>query len=232
MTTNDFRGTPGGDPSRRPPMVDVFWNCETCGVEDSIQTRKPKSITVPRFCNSYCEDRQYESQARKMVAQRLNRTLPASELLPSGIFRSIVKYAGLISTAEKKLSNVIVTRVFCPHCETIGEHYRGISDAIRRQGGDHFCSANCAQSSRAKLPAGNVCRNPFKKRFENEVDAIVAAESANEALVKDGEEKMVHYFCGCGQWHFGHTSKAVAEEQAMSARNALMGILKGMLAER
>lgn len=224
--TKEFKGVAGGDPSRMPPMVDVEWSCKHCNKVSIIQTRRPKGVTFPDYCSPVCEDLSFEGLARKMVKTRLNDTLPEAHLLRSGIFRSVVKYGTLLERAEIKISLVVRTYAICPHCKKNGVHFRDSRDKSTQR--ISFCSANCAQSAKAKLPEGIICANPLKKRFNSEAEAEVAVASANTELVSEGEEKMIAYACICGKWHFGHQSKADAENSAMTARNSLKTLLNNV----
>lgn len=225
--SKEFKGQPGGDPSRMPPMVELEWSCKTCGKTDTIQTRKPKSVTIPEYCGATCSDLQYEPEARELVLTRLGAELPETHLISSGVFRSVVKYGNLLTLAEKSPSRVIAFDVLCPQCNETTTHYRSKNEAPRK--GKHFCSATCGQSSRAKLPVGISCRNAFKKRFSTEAEAVEAVTLANIELAQGDKEDMVAYACTCGSWHFGHLSKAIAEKQAMAARDALKDMLTAVL---
>lgn len=221
--TNEFKGMAGGDPSRMPPMVNIEWSCKVCGKAEVIQTRRPRAITIPDHCSALCEDLQHEGNAREIVRTRLNMKLPEAHLLRSGVFRSIVKYGTMLEQVEKNIKSVNRSYAVCPHCKKNAEHFRDVRDKSTKR--IAFCSANCAQSAKAKLPSGVVCANTTKKKFDTGVEAEAAVASANAELVSEGEEKMIAYACVCGKWHFGHQSKADAEDLAMSARNALKELL-------
>lgn len=225
--SKEHKGQKGGDPSRIPPLIDVKWACETCDKVTVAQTRRPKAYTAPRFCGATCEDLQFEDEARAIVLARLGRELPVAELISAGVFRSIVKYGVLLNLAETKPSDVVVAHAVCPQCGQRASHYRSVFELPRQ--GNQFCTASCAQSHRAKLPAGVSCRSAFKKRFATEQEAHEAATLANAELNQHGENAMNAYLCTCNQFHFGHLTKAIAEQQAMSARDDLKGLFKDLL---
>lgn len=228
MTTNEFKGQRGGDPSRMPPIVELPWSCKVCGKNAVFSTRRPEHAVLPVHCSARCKDLEHEGYARALVRERFGATLPDSELLRIGVFSSIQKYGRLLEAAEKNPKSVIVTKSKCPHCRVSVETYRNAGD--KQSNRPTFCSANCAQSAKAKMPKGEICANPQKKVFATEEEAIVAVDSANAELIPDGEEKMVAYKCICNKFHFGHLSKALAEENALGSRNKIKALLKASLA--
>lgn len=227
-TTNEFKGQRGGDPSRMPPMVDIHWSCTVCGKPDVLQTRRPQHTITPEHCSARCKDLQHEAYARELIQQRFNKCLPSADLLRIGVFSSIAKYGRLLESAEKNRNSVVLTKAKCPHCRISVEIYRYSTE--KQSNRPTFCSANCAQSAKAKMPKGEICANPQKKKFDTEADALIAVAKANSELVTEGEEPMVAYKCICSQFHFGHESKAIAEDNALASRNAIKNLLKEIMA--
>lgn len=228
MTTADFKGQPGGDPSRRPPLTEVKYSCQSCGKMDSKMTFNPKKFTPPPYCSTPCKaSAQFEPLARMAVRTRLDKKLPAFHLVGTGIFRSICKYENLIRLAEKNPTKVQRYRTKCLQCEQTTDHYRESQHEHSKK--SYFCTAACGNSSKAGLPKGVSCPHPTKLRFATEAEAIEGVNAANSALVSNGEEEMVAYHCSCGVWHFGHLSKAIASDQITEARAGLIAILDDLI---
>lgn len=205
-------------------MVDLPWSCKVCGKDDVFQTRRPQHAVLPVHCSARCKDLEHEAYARTLVMERFGASLPAVDLLRIGVFSSIAKYGRLLESAETNPSSVIITRSKCPHCRVSVETYRYASE--KQSNRPTFCSANCAQSAKAKMPKGEVCANPQKKVFATEAEALAAVSQANAELVAEDEEQMVAYACMCKKFHFGHLSKALAEEDALGSRNKIKALLK------
>jgi len=228
MTTNQFKGQPGGDPSRMPPEVEVRYSCQNCGKAGTKKTRSPKKFTPPAFCGTACKTAgEYTPYARESVRKRLGKELPEFHLVGTGMFRSICKYETLIQLAEKNPHHVERYRTKCIQCGKYSNHYRSSLNFGSKR--SYVCTAACGNSNKAGLPLGVSCLHPTKLRFDTEAEAEVAVQNANNDLVAEGEEKMVAYHCQCGAWHFGHLSKALAGNAMIEARSELITILENLL---
>lgn len=225
METNKFKNIPGGDPSRRPPITTISWSCRGCHEEFSRDTRSPKGFNPPKSCSKRCEDLQFEPAAREIIRRRFNCEIPNIE--NRGIFRTIVRYDALINAAAKSKTSVTKRTYLCPQCGQNQEHYQIGKAPFDRKA--YYCSALCARSAQAKKPVGVVCKNSFKRSYPTQKEAAVAAQSANDALVADGEELMTEYLCTCEEWHFGHASKAKSEDEFLLIYAELKNVLKEIL---
>lgn len=226
--SEQFKGQPGGDPSRMPPMVEVKYSCQNCGKQGTKTTRSPKKFTPPAFCGTACKVAgEFTPFAREAVRKRLGKELPPFHLVGTGMFRSICKYENLIRLAEKDPQNVQRYSTKCIQCGKHTNHYRDSVHVGSKK--STACTAACGNSNKAGLPFGVSCENPTKLRFNTEAEAIEGVNAANAALVNAGEEQMVEYHCKCGAWHFGHMSKAVAGQEILAARSELVKILQHLI---
>lgn len=203
--SEDFKGIPGGDPSRRPPMAVVKYSCLECGKVQTRETTNPKHFNAPEGCSTPCLAAIARKRAMTLVKNILGEA-PETDAIPQSIADELLQMQEFVRLAKKK--SVRIVKINCAHCGHEAKKFvlHSVGNAKKHAG--RYCSWECRNSAAAKLPQGVVCRSPRKSAHSTLEESQKSAERLNAELLKRGDMEGVRpYECSCGQWHVGHGSK-------------------------
>jgi hypothetical protein len=201
-----FKGKPGGDPSRRPPLVSVVFNCLVCGKEGSAETRKPEFFVAPKTCSTECSSSLTRREAQDLIIETLGE-VPSHGSIPQNMAVELLAAQDWMKQAESgRVRKVSIT---CAHCGQPAYKFTHVT-ASNNKNVSRFCSGDCKESSLHGLPFGAICRSPRKAAQTTYAAAVEAATEMNIKLHLEGDTEGVQpYECACGNWHVGHRSKRI-----------------------
>lgn len=209
-----FKGLRGGDPSRRPPITVITFDCKICGQECSAETRKPEFFIVPATCSSECSSALIRKQAQAVILEFLGE-VPSEGSIPQKMaVELLVAHNWMVQAETGRVRRVEIT---CAHC---GKHADRFNHATspNNKNVSKFCSGDCKESSIHCLPSGVICRSPQKSSQSTLPEAVIAATEMNAKLLLEGDVEGVQpYECSCGKWHVGHRSKRIWLDAAREA---------------
>lgn len=211
-----FKGKQGGDPSRRPPVVEIIHHCQVCGKQGSSETRKPEFFTPPATCSSECSSTLTRMEAQNIIREILGDA-PERGSLPQKMAVELSAAYSWMKQAEA--GRVRTVQITCAHCGQPANRFTHAT-AQKTKNVSRFCSDDCKESSIHGLPFGVICRSPNKFSHATLPEAITVSTDMNTQLLLEGDTEGVQpYQCSCGKWHVGHRSK---REWLDAARESLV----------
>lgn len=221
--TEDFKGVPGGDPSRMPKSVTVKFECKHCHKVAQVETRKPRGYTAPDYCSGTCKHDALTEVVRELLAERgyeidINWRAARAFAILYGKKRDL--FGQLSANPELIRQGKYAIRMFpCQHC---GTAFSRVVET-RLYNPARYCSEACRGSSRGKLPFGLICHSPYKKMSgETREDMEATLATVNKELAEEGDtEGLIAYSCTCGKWHAGHDSRREWDEQSLALMDDL-----------
>jgi hypothetical protein len=218
--SEEFKGKQGGDPSRRPPLVTIAYQCLFCLKDCEAVTRKPDYFDVPNSCSNECEAALIREKAKLFVREILGESdVPERGDIPQRIAEEVIQAHRWLQKAENR--EVKIVSIVCAHCKKPADKF-AFSNSKVKNGPSIYCSFACRESKATKLPKGVICRSPRKESHPNAKEAREVADKLNRLLILEGDtEGVAPYACTCGRWHTGHQSKL----QWLEAASAAIAIL-------
>lgn len=209
-----FKGKQGGDPSRRPPVVEVIHHCQVCGKKGSSETRKPEFFTPPATCSSECSSALTRMEAQNVIREILGDAPERGSIPQKMAVELLAAYSWMKQAEAGRVRRVEIT---CAHCGKPADRFTHAT-AQKTKNVSRFCSDDCKESSNHGLPFGVICRSPQKSSQSTLSEAITASTEMNAQLLLEGDTEGVQaYECSCGNWHIGHRSKRVWLDAAREA---------------
>lgn len=199
-----FKGKQGGDPSRRPPVVEVIHHCQVCGKQGSSETPKPEHFTPRATCSSECSSALTRMEAQNIIREILGDAPEGGSIPQKMAAELLVAYNWMKQAEAGRVRRVQIT---CAHCGNSADRFTHAT-AQKTKNVSRFCSDDCKESSNHGLPFGVICRSPKKSLQATFNEAITVSADMNTQLLLEGDKEGVQpYECSCGKWHVGHRSK-------------------------
>lgn len=199
-----FKGKQGGDPSRRPPVVEVIHHCQVCGKLGVYETRKPEFFTPPATCSSECASALTRMEAQNIIREILGDAPERGSVPQKMAVELLAAYRWMKQAEAGRVKTVQVT---CAHCGKSTNRFIHAT-ARKTKNISRFCSDDCKESSNHGLPFGVICRSPNKSSHATLPEALAVSADMSSCLLAEGDNEGVHpYQCSCGRWHVGHRSK-------------------------
>lgn len=209
-----FKGKQGGDPSRRPPIVEVIHHCQVCGKQGSSETRKPEFFTPPATCSSECSSALTRMEAQNIIREILGDAPERGSIPQKMAVELLVAHDWMVQAEAGRVRKVEIT---CAHCGKHAARFTHVT-APNNKSVSKFCSGDCKESNLHGLPFGVICRSPNKSSHATLPEASTVSADMNTQLLLEGDTEGVQpYQCSCGKWHVGHRSKRVWLDAAREA---------------
>lgn len=211
----NFKEKTGGDTSRHPQSVTVYFSCVICNRPGSAATKRPNSFKPPKTCSSDCGSALVRKEAEGLVRYAIGRNnTPQSGSISQLMAGQVIAANNWREQAE--IGRVRKVNITCVHCGTETTHFTNHKSSNSHV--SRFCSVECKLSDDANLSKGVICRSTNKTAHLALEDAQIAAQSLNAQLVVEGDsEGVVPYLCSCDKWHVGHPSKGAWHQSAVAA---------------
>lgn len=203
--SEQFKGRAGGDPSRRPQMVTVSFQCAICHEPGTAATKRPNSFQPPKTCSTDCASTLVRQEAEHLIQEVLGRSdTPQSGSISQRMAEEVMAANSWMEQAEH--GRVREVSIICAHCGKASKNFTASMSSNKSV--SKFCSRVCKSSHDEGLPSGVVCQSPRKASHATFEEAQIAAASMNALLMFEGDvEGVTPYLCSCGRWHVGHDSK-------------------------
>lgn len=208
MRTKDYKGTPGGDPSRRPALSRNSIPCKRCGT--SVEFMSNGKNTPSLFCSDKCKNEiRKEETIKSLHKYGIKLTINKNRSFTSlTSLLQVCEMVALVSKGKKIYESGQL------HCSTCKEGFSYFSlDPIRQP--RLYCSSVC-HKNRNKLPGSSVestlCPRPEKMKFSSLEEADLHLQTLMDDDIARNND-LQSYVCPCGHVHFGSIEKSIFEAE-------------------
>lgn len=227
MTLRAHKGTPGGDPSRRPVKVKMNIPCTYCASNVEFMGNGKSIPTL--FCSEKCK---YENRK----AETLKSLRKHGIQLTSSKNRSSTSLTSLLNTCEMIKAVSKGKKIYeSPekNCATCNESFSYFSlDPIKSV--RLYCSAICNKNRNSRDGHSNgsvMCPRPEKIKFVSLVEADDhLANMMDDDIARNRD--LTSYICVCGNVHFGSMEKSIFEKEERRLIDNKRAELKNLLAKK